>query len=153
MNGGSALRTCKINLNANDISGFDYRDLILLNIDGVSTYWTVNSIKDYKPNKNELTTVELIEWKQAKDFGQSRTKSRISQNSEPKKIQLVSQSKEKGLVLRNDTSNKSIGTGIAFGNGVVALDNQTVLGNYNKTNNNLAQEVDIVIIGGDHSMM
>lgn len=135
MNGGSALRTCKINLNANDISGFDYRDLILLNIDGVATYWTVNSIKDYKPNKNELTTVELIEWKQAKDFGKSRTKSRISQNSEPKKIQLISQSKEKGLVLRNDTSNKSVGTGIAFGNGVVANENQTVLGNYNKTNN------------------
>lgn len=65
MNGGVALRTCKIALTAQDISLFDYRDLILLQIDGVSTYWTVQAIKDYKPNRqSELTTVELVEFKE-----------------------------------------------------------------------------------------
>ena len=63
MSGGAVTRTCKMNLTASDIARFDYRDLIHIKIDGVSTYWTVQAIKDYKPNKRELTTVELIEWK------------------------------------------------------------------------------------------
>jgi len=36
----------------------DFRKLVY--IDGV--YWRVNKIVDYKPNKNEPTKVELIEW-------------------------------------------------------------------------------------------
>tara|TARA_R110000824_G_scaffold72595_2_gene185181 strand:- start:3643 stop:7350 length:3708 start_codon:yes stop_codon:yes gene_type:complete len=63
MSGGATTRTCKMNLTAGDIARFDYRDLIHIKIDSVSTYWTVQAIKDYKPNKKELTTVELIEWK------------------------------------------------------------------------------------------
>ena len=64
MNGGSAMRTCLMNLNANDMSKFDYRNLILLTIKGVSTYWTVNKIIDYTPGSKELTKVELIEYKE-----------------------------------------------------------------------------------------
>ena len=30
---------------------------------GISTYWTVNKVADYKPGLDELTKVELIEWK------------------------------------------------------------------------------------------
>jgi hypothetical protein len=63
MNGGALVRTCNMALNAVDINNFDYRDIIHLKIDDVSTYWTVQSIKDYKPNNNQLTKVELIEWK------------------------------------------------------------------------------------------
>lgn len=63
MNGGASIRTCNMALSSVDINNFDYRDIIHLKIDGVSTYWTVQSIKDYKPNKSELTKVELIEWK------------------------------------------------------------------------------------------
>ena len=135
MNGGSALRTCKMNLDANDIALFDYRDLILLKIDEVNTYWTVNKIKDYTPNQNLLTTVELLEWKQDVDFGKDRSSKKPRKPPEPKKEKIISQSNDSGVVLRNDTRNSSIGTGIAFGNGVVAQNNQTVLGNYNKLNN------------------
>lgn len=135
MNGGAALRTCKMNLTANDISQFDYRDLILLKIDEVATYWTVNKIKDYNPNKNELTTVELIEWKQSKDFGKSTSTAHARVAASPSQGSIVGQSHNQGLVLRNSTKNSSIGTGIAFGNGVVAKNNQTVLGNYNQPNN------------------
>ena len=63
LNGGSALRTCSVYLTANDIANFDYRDLIHIEIDNVSTYWTVNKIIDYNPTVNNLTTVELIEYK------------------------------------------------------------------------------------------
>lgn len=63
INGGVCIRTCKMNLNQNDIANFNYRDIIHLRIDAVSTYWTINKIKDYKPGKAELTTVELVEWK------------------------------------------------------------------------------------------
>jgi len=63
INGGVCIRTCQMNLTQNDISNFNYRDIIHLRIDGVSTYWTINKIKDYKPGKSELTTVELVEWK------------------------------------------------------------------------------------------
>ena len=50
-----------MNLNAVDIAAFDYKDLIHITIDNVSTYWTVNKIVDYKPNQNVLTKVELLE--------------------------------------------------------------------------------------------
>ena len=63
INGGVALRTCEMNLNQNDIASFNYRDIIHLKIDEVSTYWIVNKIIDYKPGRNELTKVELVEWK------------------------------------------------------------------------------------------
>ena len=63
INGSVCMRTCKMNLNQNDIANFNYRDIIHLRIDAVSTYWTINKIKDYKPGSAELTTVELVEWK------------------------------------------------------------------------------------------
>lgn len=63
MNGSSMLRTCRMALTAVDMNLFDYTDLVHLKIDGVSTYWSVQSIKDFKPNTKELTEVELIEWK------------------------------------------------------------------------------------------
>jgi len=64
INGGAALRTCMINLSPTDIANFDFRNIIKIVMDGgIETFWTVNSIKDYKPGKDELTKVELIEWK------------------------------------------------------------------------------------------
>lgn len=64
LNGGAALRTCMMDLTQNDISQFDFRDIIKIKMDGgVSTYWTVNKIVDYNPASNGLTKVELIEWK------------------------------------------------------------------------------------------
>jgi hypothetical protein len=73
LNGGSALRTCSVYLTANDMSIFDYRDLVHIKIDNVSTYWTVNKIIDFNPSNNELTTVELIEYKD-KVVKKSKTK-------------------------------------------------------------------------------
>ena len=135
MNGGAALRTCQMNLNAIDIAAFDYRDLIHLQIDGVSTYWTVNKIVDYKPNQNTLTKVELIEWKQAADFASTKgVAKRISGTQDVSEEIIIKDTKSSGLVLTNNTNNSSTGTGIAFGRGVVAGDNQTILGNYNQTN-------------------
>lgn len=135
MNGGSALRTCKINLNAVDIATFDYRDLIHLRIDNVSTYWTVNKIIDYKPNQNLLTKVELIEWKQAKDFATNPNLSaRNSSLINARQQSLISQSNNEGLVLKNNSQNVSLSNGIAFGNGVIANKNQTVIGNFNQGN-------------------
>ena len=52
------LRTLSISLNISDIVNLDFRNLIY--IDGA--YWRINKIIDYKPNKNESTKVELIEW-------------------------------------------------------------------------------------------
>ena len=64
VSGGAALRTCMMDLDANDISQFDFRDCIKLEMDGgVPTYWTVNKIIDYSPGKNVLTKVELVEFK------------------------------------------------------------------------------------------
>jgi len=135
MNGGAALRTCRMNLNAIDIAAFDYRDLIHLQIDGVSTYWTINKIIDYKPNQNELTKVELIEWKQAADYARSRGEAkRVGGTQDVSEETIIKDTKSSGLVLTNNTNNSSTGTGIAFGRGVVAEDNQTILGNYNQTN-------------------
>jgi hypothetical protein len=135
MNGGAALRTCRMNLNAIDIAAFDYRDLIHLQIDGVSTYWTINKIIDYKPNQNELTRVELVEWKQAADYARSRGEAkRVGGTQDVSEETIIKDTKSSGLVLTNNTHNSSKGTGIAFGRGVVAEDNQTILGNYNQTN-------------------
>tara|TARA_R110000851_G_scaffold114153_1_gene239101 strand:+ start:6755 stop:11029 length:4275 start_codon:yes stop_codon:yes gene_type:complete len=63
ISGGAALRSCMMDLSPNDISQVDMRDLIKLKIEGVYTYWTINKISDYKPGRDELTKVELIEWK------------------------------------------------------------------------------------------
>lgn len=64
ISGGAALRTCMMNLTQVDISQFDFRNIIKINQDGgTPTYWTVNKIIDYSPGKDELTKVELIEWK------------------------------------------------------------------------------------------
>ncbi len=76
MSGDAVIRTCKFNLSAIDINLFDYKDIIHLKIDNVSTYWTVQEIKDYKPNKKELTSVELIEWKQDNNYVAKTTRKR-----------------------------------------------------------------------------
>ena len=73
VSGGAALRTCKMALTSVDINLFDYRDIIHLKIDNVSTYWTVYKIKDYKPNKRELTTVELVEWRYDSNYATPTT--------------------------------------------------------------------------------
>jgi len=62
------LRTCTVALTAEDINLFDYTDLVHVKIDGVSTYWTVQRIKDYMPNKKQLTEVDLIEWKYDQNY-------------------------------------------------------------------------------------
>jgi len=157
MNGGAALRTCKMALTPNDIAGFDYRDLIVLTIDDVPTYWTVNKIKDYKPNQEVLTTVELIEWKNANDFAKRRTPREDEANQGLTKIhQLpikvnvgVNKSSYKalqktnlgGVSLENDSGNISTGGGIALGHGVVANSRQTVLGNFNSPNSSAIFQV------------
>ena len=139
INGGSALRTCNMNLTPLDVSLFDYRDLIHLEIDGVSTYWTIHKIIDYKPNGNQLTKVELIEYKQGLNYnryspGSNQAGILLSRLSPD--TGLISKSLGDGLVLQNNTKNQSKGTGIAFGNGVTADNNQTVIGNYNQLDNN-----------------
>ena len=52
------LRTVSISLNISDIVDLDFTKLVY--IDGV--YWRINKVIDYKPNNNESTKVELIEW-------------------------------------------------------------------------------------------
>jgi hypothetical protein len=81
------IKTALFNLNAKDISEFDFRRLVYLDagIGEGATYWIVNKIVDYKPAKNQLTKVELFQWNVAKphkppkaprhkrsNFGQSR---------------------------------------------------------------------------------
>ncbi len=63
ISGGSAMRTAKFDLSPTEISVIEMRDIVRIDIDAVPTYWTINKIKDYKPGKDELTEVELIEWK------------------------------------------------------------------------------------------
>jgi len=58
------LRTVSVSLNTTDIVNLDFKKLVY--IDGV--YWRVNKIIDFKPNKNESTKVELIEWFQIGEF-------------------------------------------------------------------------------------
>ena len=148
MNGGSALRTCKMNLNAVDIAAFDYKDLIHITIDNVSTYWTVNKIVDYKPTQNVLTKVELLEWKESVDFGKRRNEgfgeARLGyQNnleSDPgdeimqHDKSVILRNENDGVLLHNNSNNSSQGTGVALGRGVVANNNQTILGQYNDPN-------------------
>ena len=52
------LRTLSIDLTITDIVNLDFTRLVY--IDGV--YWRINQVVDYKPNNNESTKVELIEW-------------------------------------------------------------------------------------------
>jgi len=142
MNGGAALRTCMMNLTPVDIAIFDYRDLIYMEIDDVATYWTVNKIVDYKPNQQVLTKVELIEWKHSKDAnrkggGSSAKRNAPSETTEgenPPSNIVIRKNRDNGLVFDNNTNNNSRGTGIAIGMGVVAENNQTVLGRYNQQN-------------------
>lgn len=58
------LRTVSLSLNITDIVNLDFTKLVY--IDGV--YWRISKIIDYKPNKNESTKVELIEWFQVGVF-------------------------------------------------------------------------------------
>ena len=58
------LRTVSIDLTITDIVNLDFKRLVY--IDGV--YWRINKIIDYKPNNNESTKVELIEWFQISEF-------------------------------------------------------------------------------------
>ena len=58
------LRTVSLSLNITDIVNLDFTKLVY--IDGV--YWRISKIIDYKPNKNEPTKVELIEWFQVGVF-------------------------------------------------------------------------------------
>ena len=76
LNMNPRLRTVSINLDTSDIIKLDFRKLVY--IDGV--YWRINRIIDYKPNQNESTKVELVEWSQtgilaptAPSFGSSGT--------------------------------------------------------------------------------
>jgi hypothetical protein len=86
-----------MNLNQNDIANFNYRDIIHLRIDAVSTYWTINKIKDYKPGKSELTTVELVEWKYGindKQFRQDEAEGGGSQRRANPNLQTTKKSTE-----------------------------------------------------------
>ena len=58
------LRTVSIDLTITDIVNLDFTRLVY--IDGV--YWRINKVVDYKPNNNESTKVELIEWFQVGIF-------------------------------------------------------------------------------------
>ena len=58
------LRTLSIDLKITDIVDLDFTRLVY--IDGF--YWRINKIIDYKPNNNESTKVELIEWFQVGIF-------------------------------------------------------------------------------------
>ena len=70
------IRTVFLNLKLSDIVKLDFRKLVY--IDGV--YYRINKILDYQPNKNTVTKVELICWKEfgafatsAPAFGQSNS--------------------------------------------------------------------------------
>tara|TARA_R110001606_G_scaffold284654_2_gene432918 strand:- start:4 stop:3084 length:3081 start_codon:yes stop_codon:yes gene_type:complete len=58
------IRTQYISLKISDIVNLDFSKLIY--IDGC--YWRINKISDFKPNKNESTKVELIEWFELGEF-------------------------------------------------------------------------------------
>lgn len=174
INGGVALRTCKMNLKDADVSDFDYRDIIKLKMDGVCTYWTLNKIIDYKPGGDELTKVELVEFDmppkiRANDENYTRKSvglPEVSNYNQPIKekgtytptvkknrnkksksnIRLKENRKgQMSVTLKNKTGNKSFGTGIAIGHGVNAGDGQTVIGKYNADNKS-----DMVQIGGGY---
>lgn len=52
----SRIIKCKIKLNEKDINELSFRNIIFIN----NSYFYINKIIDYKANKNELTTVELL---------------------------------------------------------------------------------------------
>ena len=52
------LRTVYIDLKISDIINLDFRKLVY--IDG--SYWRINKVVDFMPNKNKSTKVELIQW-------------------------------------------------------------------------------------------
>ena len=61
------IRTVYLNLKLSDITSLDFRKLVY--IDGV--YYRINKVIDYKPNKNTVTKVELICWKEFGTFAAS----------------------------------------------------------------------------------
>lgn len=58
------LKTAYFKLNIDDIANLDLRKLIYLDtgVTEANSYWIINKIADYKPNKNELTKVELYQY-------------------------------------------------------------------------------------------
>tara|TARA_R110000764_G_scaffold128843_1_gene216590 strand:- start:5534 stop:9880 length:4347 start_codon:yes stop_codon:yes gene_type:complete len=73
ISGGAALRTCMMDLSQADISQFDFRDIIKIDMDGgIATYWSVNKIVDYNPGKDGLTQVQLIEYKYGLPYSKGR---------------------------------------------------------------------------------
>lgn len=162
VSGGAALRTCKMALREADVEQLDYRDVIKLKIDGICTYWTINKIVDYKPGKDELTKVELVQFDlppRVKGQDENYTKQQIGPSKNPpyndkiegkkkrERVKMkkgsgsarknntkytVSQSGERGFAVDNNTKNSVRGTGIAIGHNVSAKGKQTVLGKYNK---------------------
>ena len=67
--------------------------------------------------------------------GGSVAKKREVMQEEPiRKDGGISMSRENGFTLQNNSDNTSIGTGLALGTGVVANNNQTVLGKFNNPN-------------------
>ena len=58
------LKTAYFKLDANDIGQLDLSKLIYLDsaVTDANSYWIINKIADYKPNKNELTKVELYQY-------------------------------------------------------------------------------------------
>jgi len=79
VSGGAALRTCMMDLTPTDIATFNFRNIIKIVMDGgVSTYWTVNKVADYKPALDDLTKVELIEWKYEVPSNKGGQKAKLS---------------------------------------------------------------------------
>tara|TARA_R110000744_G_C19323086_1_gene557817 strand:- start:939 stop:1679 length:741 start_codon:yes stop_codon:yes gene_type:complete len=130
MNGGAALRTCKIHLNPNDIAMFDYRDLIKIVIDNVATYWTVQKIKDYKPNQEVLTTVELVEYKTKVDFGNVGEDDNYTGQSTQSEVPQSRYENTPQSISTQINKNK----GNTLGEGIIASGNQVVVGKYNIQN-------------------
>jgi hypothetical protein len=144
MNGGAALRTCKMNLNQNDIASFDYKDIIKLEIDNVPTYWTINKITDYKPNQEVLTTVELIEYKEKVQYGNIKTNKGTGTKHIPfGTIEREDNSARKSLKKITNKNNVTKGSGIAIGDGIIANNSQTVVGSYNEETPNAIFSVGI----------
>ena len=130
MNGGAALRTCKMHLTPNDIAMFDYRDLIKIVIDNVATYWTVQKIKDYKPNQEVLTTVELVEYKTKVDFGNVGEDDNYTGQSTQSEVPQSRYENTPQSISTQINKNK----GNTLGEGIIASGNQVVVGKYNIQN-------------------
>jgi len=65
-NKNSRIITAYFNLNAVDISQFNFSDLIFFTLNGIDGYYRVNKIVDYNPSLNQTTKIELIK---ADNFG------------------------------------------------------------------------------------